>query len=54
VIEKIRAENTNFVLGANWKGQAILRISVISRLTEISDIDVLADSILRAWAEVQE
>ena len=53
VIGKIREENLNFVLGANWKGQQILRISIISRQTDTRDIDSLADSILAAWKAVQ-
>lgn len=53
VLDKLREENRNFVLGANWKGQEILRISVISRQTDIADIDVLAESILKAWDTVQ-
>lgn len=52
VIEKIRAENTSFVHGASWKGQAILRISIISQLTDTPDMDILADSILHAWRAV--
>ncbi len=53
VIEKIREENLNFVLGANWRGQEILRISIISRQTDTRDIDSLADSILAAWKAVE-
>jgi glutamate/tyrosine decarboxylase-like PLP-dependent enzyme len=52
VISEIQKENRNFVMGARWKGQAILRVSVISRLTDIRDMDVLVDSILRAWKTV--
>lgn len=53
VIEKIREENKNFVAGASWKGQEILRISIISRLTDTQDIDTLAASIIKAWEAVQ-
>lgn len=53
VIEKIREENLNFVLGATWKGQQILRISIISRQTDIADMDILAGSILKAWEMVR-
>ena len=53
VIRKIREENRNFVLGASWKGQAILRISVISRFTDVEDIEALAEGIIRAWNAVQ-
>ena len=54
VIEQIRAENQNFVLGATWKGQHILRISTIARQTDISHMDALAESILSAWDSVQK
>jgi glutamate/tyrosine decarboxylase-like PLP-dependent enzyme len=53
VIRKIRQENRNFVLGANWKNQTILRISIISQLTDKSDIELLAASLLRAWDAVR-
>jgi len=53
VIDIIRDENHNFVHGAHWKGQSILRISIISRLTDISDIDGLVESILRAWRQTK-
>ena len=52
VIDEIRLENTNFVLGARWKEQVILRISIISLFTDLEHIDSLADSIIRAWAKV--
>lgn len=53
VIAEIQKENTNFVMGAKWKDQSILRISVISRQTTIDDMKVLTESILRAWDTVQ-
>jgi glutamate/tyrosine decarboxylase-like PLP-dependent enzyme len=53
VIQKIREENRNFVLGAKWKNQSILRISIISQLTDKDDIEVLAASLLRAWHAVR-
>ena len=53
VIARIRAENKNFVLGASWKDQHILRVSIISQLTEIADMEVLATSIIKAWKAVR-
>jgi len=53
VVQSIREENLNFVLGAYWRDQAILRVSVISLHTDISHMDVLADSIIRAWDAVR-
>nr|WP_297347529.1 aminotransferase class V-fold PLP-dependent enzyme [uncultured Glaciecola sp.] len=53
VSQKIREENKNFALGAKWKNQSILRISIISQLTDKDDIEMLADSLLRAWDAVR-
>lgn len=53
VVAEIQKEDTNFVMGAKWKGQAILRISVISRQTTLDDMEVLAESILKAWDVVK-
>jgi glutamate/tyrosine decarboxylase-like PLP-dependent enzyme len=54
VITAIRKENRNFVLGAKWNGEEILRLSVISHLTDESHMDDLAASITRAWEKVQK
>jgi glutamate/tyrosine decarboxylase-like PLP-dependent enzyme len=54
VIDTIRAENEHFVLGAAWQGHVVLRVSIISRLTSMDDIDRLADSICRAWHQVSQ
>jgi glutamate/tyrosine decarboxylase-like PLP-dependent enzyme len=48
VIEALRVENKHFVLGATWKGDAIMRISVISHMTDIEHVDALASSIITA------
>ncbi len=53
VIAEVQRENTSFVGGATWKGRAILRVSVISRETDIAHMDQLAASILRAWEKVK-
>lgn len=53
VVEAIQEENTSFVAGAEWRGQKILRVSVISRLTDTADIEVLATSIIKAWRAAQ-
>ena len=49
IIDHLQAENLHFVLGASWHSHVILRISIISMLTKIVDIDSLADAIIRAW-----
>lgn len=53
VIREIRSENHHFVLGAQWKDQDILRISIISLYTDIEHMDALADSIIAALEKVQ-
>ena len=53
VIDEVRRENTSFVGGAEWKGEHILRVSVISRSTDLRDMDQLAESIVRAWSLVR-
>jgi glutamate/tyrosine decarboxylase-like PLP-dependent enzyme len=52
VIDEIAKENTSFVAGAEWKGQKILRVSVISQFTDTDDIERLGASIVRAWRKV--
>ncbi len=53
VVDEIQRENAVFAGGAVWKGLEILRISIISRTTDISHIDLLADEIVRAWGQVK-
>ncbi len=52
VIDEIAKENTSFVAGAEWKGQKILRVSIISQFTDTDDIERLGGSIVRAWRKV--
>jgi glutamate/tyrosine decarboxylase-like PLP-dependent enzyme len=52
VIGEIQRENTSFVSGADWNGRRIMRVSVIARDTDSSDIANLGDSIVRAWQRV--
>ena len=54
VIANIQAENRVYVSGANWQNRQIMRVSIISRETRIEDIDLLADSIIRGWQQVQQ
>lgn len=53
VVQKIREENTSYVGGAMWKDEQILRVSVISRTTDIADVEQLGASIIRAWRQVR-
>ena len=52
VIKEIQRENTSYVGGANWRDQEIMRVSVISRETDIPHMERLGDSIIRAWEMV--
>jgi hypothetical protein len=49
----IRLEDAHVALGASWKGQVIIRISIIAQLMDIEHINSLADSIEEAWHIVQ-
>jgi len=53
VIAEIQRENTSYVSGARWHGQDIMRVSIISRLTDIEHTEKLGNSIIRAWRVVQ-
>jgi glutamate/tyrosine decarboxylase-like PLP-dependent enzyme len=53
VIAEIQRENSSFVSGAHWKGRGIMRVSIISRETDIPHIEQLGDSIIRAWRKVK-
>jgi glutamate/tyrosine decarboxylase-like PLP-dependent enzyme len=53
VIQRLEAANEVLAGGASWRGQWILRCSIIaSPLTE-ADVDRLARCVIRAWREVQ-
>ena len=54
VLAALGQENTSFVGGAEWKGQKILRVSVISNETTRRDMDRLQHSILTAWRAVRD
>ena len=53
VIQALARENTSFVEGAQWQGQKILRVSIISQCMDIADIERLGASIVRAWHRVK-
>ncbi|MCX2975438.1 aspartate aminotransferase family protein [Halieaceae bacterium IMCC8485] len=54
VITELARENTSYVTGAEWQGQKILRVSIISQRTDAVDIDRLGASIVRAWRKVRK
>lgn len=53
VIAALKAENACLAGGAQWRGRAVLRLSIISGPLTEADIDRLADSILKAWRAVR-
>ena len=53
VIEKIQRQNQCFVSGADWQGQRIMRVSVISDQTGHKNIVELVAVIRQAWDEVR-
>lgn len=54
VVERVQGANRVFVGGADWRGRWIVRISVTSNDTNLSDADILADEIIAAWRNVRE
>ena len=49
VIAELQAENLCFAGGARWRGQSVMRVSLIAADLDDNDIQRLADAILRAW-----
>lgn len=54
VIRKLRDEGVIFVGGARWRGEWVMRISVICDATADHHADEVADHILTAWEKVGE
>jgi glutamate/tyrosine decarboxylase-like PLP-dependent enzyme len=53
VIARVQEGGVLFAGGAEWRGDWIMRLSVISEPTTEADIDMSADAIIAAWREVQ-
>lgn len=53
VIAGILEKGKIFVGGSQWRGDWVMRLSVISDATELEAADQIADHILAVWAEVQ-
>lgn len=49
----IQEDGTCFMGGAEWKGRAVIRASVIGAQTSEDDIDRSADAVLAAWRRVK-
>ncbi len=52
VIDLLVQEGTIFVSGAAWRGERVMRISVISGETTMKDASIATDAIRRAWERV--
>ncbi|MES1199632.1 MAG: pyridoxal-dependent decarboxylase [Pseudomonadota bacterium] len=52
-IARVQSEGACFVGGAEWRGQWIIRISVIGGSTSEADVDRSADAIIAAWRKVR-
>jgi glutamate/tyrosine decarboxylase-like PLP-dependent enzyme len=53
VIVRVQKGGVLFAGGAAWRGDWIMRLSVISAPTTEADIDLSADAIIAAWRDVQ-
>jgi len=53
VIAQLQGENLCFAEGARWRGQWVMRVSIIAADLDDEDIERLADAILRAWRTTQ-
>lgn len=49
LIADLQQRNSAFVSGASWRGQWIMRVSIISRTTDSQHIEALAQGIISAW-----
>lgn len=53
VIARVLAGGVCFLGGAEWRGDWVMRVSVISGPTSEADIELSADAIIAAWRAVQ-
>lgn len=53
VIAKVQSDGVCFVGGAQWRGKAIMRISVINENTTEADVDRSVEAMLAAWRSVR-
>ena len=50
VIARVQAEGTCWLGGARWRGQEVMRISIVNWSTTDADVDRSAEAILRCAA----
>lgn len=53
-IERIQQAGGCFVVGAQWRGRRVMRVSVIAWATTEDDIDRAAESMIEAWRAVEK
>ena len=53
VIARVQQDGVLYAGGAEWRGNWIMRLSVISAPTTEADIDMSADAIIAAWRAIQ-
>ena len=51
VIKKIQERNTVFVEGGQWRGEKVMRISIISGETKDDDVELLINEIKDCWKQ---
>ncbi len=54
VVRRLAAWNEVLAGGAQWRGQWVLRFSIVAAPLTAPDIDRLADVVIRAWREVRD
>jgi glutamate/tyrosine decarboxylase-like PLP-dependent enzyme len=52
-IRHIQEDAILFAGGATWRGEWVMRLSIISAPTTEEDVDLAAEAVLRAWRTVQ-
>jgi hypothetical protein len=53
LIQRIQDDATLFAGGAKWKGEWVMRLSVISAPTTAEDVDRSAEAVLNAWRDIR-
>ena len=54
VIDRLVSEGNIFVGGANWRGEWVMRISVICDATTMEDAKLASESIRKAWRYISQ
>jgi glutamate/tyrosine decarboxylase-like PLP-dependent enzyme len=54
VVRRLETWNEVLAAGAQWRGQWVLRFSIVAAPLTDADVDRLADVVIRAWREVRD